>query len=288
MTQNSRPLLLQPASDYFLRVLARDAGLEESFQAFMDAAAPPENMQALLFAADRFRSVLTDPKLPSHWNQMQPFLGWVDLFNLFLSNADKITAHYRGAPALGTNIMPAQRSLLYKLMELYPHFAMTCTVHQNPADDLLYAGLQLQCLRAHWKKVDAFRRNNPGREGMLREFRKDKDSKASSDRDIKLSHQACRAVRAMQLDRRRNLLISIAPLQTPGQFLDILQTPPPGDESRRLCIKLRRYCEAGYEPGSGGGGGERIRGGRTFPIPGRLSGPQLRADVAWRRIGVRS
>jgi hypothetical protein len=138
---------------------------------------------------------------------------------------------------------------------------MICTVHQNPADDLLYAGLQLQCLHAHWKKVDAFRRNNPGREGTLREFRKDKDSKASSDRDIKLSHQACRAVRAMQLDRRRNLLISIAPLQTPGQFLDILQTPPPGDESRRLCIKLRRYCEAGYEPGSGGGGGERIRGG---------------------------
>ena len=26
----------------------------------MDAAAPPENMQALLFAADRFRSVLTE------------------------------------------------------------------------------------------------------------------------------------------------------------------------------------------------------------------------------------
>lgn len=122
---------------------------------------PRENMQALLFAADRFRSVLTDPKLPSHWNQMQPFLGWVDLFNLFLSNADKIKGHYRGAPAPGTNLMPAQRSLLYKLMELYPHFAMICTVHQNPADNLLYAGLQLQCLHAHWTKVDAFRRRVP-------------------------------------------------------------------------------------------------------------------------------
>lgn len=252
-----------PGAEPYPHRLACENQLEAQFEKFNQTVRPPANFQGLLFASQRLRNVLRHEGLPSFWRTIEPFDRWADLFDVFLENASEME-RLCGSKAGDGYFRPlGRRSVIHGQMEDYPIFAMVCTVHEDKSLDLLYGGLQLQVLRAHWEKIQSFH-SETQRQGEVNESRKKKDG-PSHQNEVKLALEVARAVRKFQPNDLSEWLTTHDPLEPPKSFLEKLVAQVPQDyETRKLHTILRRYCTPGYLPGSGGRGGQRSSSAKRY------------------------
>lgn len=252
-----KPMVVQPALDYHLLQIAHKHGLATQFDTFRRVVPMLPNLRGFLFAVDRLRNLLRNPSLPAHWQQIEPFERWADLFDLLLQDAKTIVEV--GGSQVGTGyLQPARgRSVIHGHMEEYPLLAMVCTVHEDEQLDLRYGGLQLQLLHAHWNKIRSFTRDNPSRR-TIKESRQTKGGRRHKN-DIKLSLDAARAVRKFQPVDLKQWLEAHDTLALPEDFCYQLTTVVPAAPSiRAIHTIIRRYFAPGYRPGKGGKGGARF------------------------------
>jgi hypothetical protein len=77
-------LELTPPPLYLPFQLCRLHGLERNLEKFILASRPPWDQRCLFLVSRNLVSLFED--LPPFWQEIDPFQGWVEVFNLLLSN----------------------------------------------------------------------------------------------------------------------------------------------------------------------------------------------------------
>jgi len=75
------PLALPPPPFDYLRSLACEQQLEDSFDKFVQVSCPPADFTGLLFVSRELQRTFQD--LPTEWHECDPFQGWGKLFEIF-------------------------------------------------------------------------------------------------------------------------------------------------------------------------------------------------------------